>query len=590
MDKGPTEGPNERARASSSVGGDPNGTPTDGWPPETEPPSYGPKAVRCAVCGRDPVAQFSFRSNIGYGIGRREETFEGPLCRECARGVFRRYQSRNLSRGWWGVISFVVTILYLFRNAAQVRRARSLHRPTPPLGPEEERRLRGKAVALHPAVWIGTLLVIAVIAGVVFIQTNGTESGGSGDATLIQDDFSVPNGNWKALNNSSVQMGFAEGAYQILVRQAGQSYGSIRGSTTAGWQAVSVQVVASKATPATSEGFFGVACMSDVGGVGYAFYIDPDARQYLIDRIGPQSSSDLAVGRDTRTAVLLGGTNKNVIHGYCVRRADGSAVLIMSVNGHSVLAARDPRGVPAFVGMGLFVDSLYGGTDVRFDDAAMERSSLALPPLSELPIPSPTPSLAMPRLAQSVFYDDFSNPGSGWYVANTPAFQFGYLDGLYQIDVKRAGENRYWLQWGRRVYPSVGVEVSANLATGSTPEGDIGVACVARARPVEIYVFVIDPTSGGYEILKIANGTWLKLLEGASPVIGDGDVPNRIRGDCTAGQGGAATSLVMFVNGQYVARFDDTGGFTGFNGVGMYVDSLSGGTDARFDDIAMGPV
>ncbi len=73
--------------------------------------------ARCQTCGRRCTTQWvSIRQNIGLVYSRRTRTIEGELCRDCIRKYCLKYTAVNLVGGWWGVISFFVTPVFIVGN------------------------------------------------------------------------------------------------------------------------------------------------------------------------------------------------------------------------------------------------------------------------------------------------------------------------------------------------------------------------------------------------------------------------------------------------------------------------------------------
>lgn len=80
----------------------------------------------CQICAKSaPVAQVSFKQNIGMLLMRKEKSMSGRLCHDCASKTFWSYTLTTLFLGWWGTISFVLTPVYIFMNVSQFVRARS---------------------------------------------------------------------------------------------------------------------------------------------------------------------------------------------------------------------------------------------------------------------------------------------------------------------------------------------------------------------------------------------------------------------------------------------------------------------------------
>jgi hypothetical protein len=55
---------------------------------------------------------------------RREYATAGDFCRPCLTSAFWHHTLRNVTLGWWGTISFVMTWVFLFGNIATYARAR----------------------------------------------------------------------------------------------------------------------------------------------------------------------------------------------------------------------------------------------------------------------------------------------------------------------------------------------------------------------------------------------------------------------------------------------------------------------------------
>lgn len=84
----------------------------------------------CASCGIEGPTQFvSFRQNIGLVVMRLTNKVEAELCRPCMVRCFRSYTLTTLFVGWWGVISFLMTPVFLFQNLCQYISARKLAEP-----------------------------------------------------------------------------------------------------------------------------------------------------------------------------------------------------------------------------------------------------------------------------------------------------------------------------------------------------------------------------------------------------------------------------------------------------------------------------
>ncbi|QRN97256.1 hypothetical protein JRI60_51365 [Archangium violaceum] len=82
--------------------------------------------MRCDLCYQsEPSTYVELHHNVGMIILRRVYTTEGELCRSCLDRSFWHHTLRNLTLGWWGTISFIMTWYYLLSNVVTYVQARS---------------------------------------------------------------------------------------------------------------------------------------------------------------------------------------------------------------------------------------------------------------------------------------------------------------------------------------------------------------------------------------------------------------------------------------------------------------------------------
>ena len=123
--------------------------------------------AKCTVCGRYPARQFRFKGNQGMLFMRRIFGFEGILCRTCAETTYRNIQSRNLSWGWYGAVSFCATISYGLSNATNYRQGRRELPEPVPSSSIDDAKLRVQPIWKTLLVRLPVILVIFVVIGVV---------------------------------------------------------------------------------------------------------------------------------------------------------------------------------------------------------------------------------------------------------------------------------------------------------------------------------------------------------------------------------------------------------------------------------------
>jgi len=83
--------------------------------------------VGCHMCQRAvPVKHASITWNVGALVVRFHKTAEGMFCKKCTSELFWKYTAISFFCGWWGVISFVMTIINIPMNIAAYISSRSL--------------------------------------------------------------------------------------------------------------------------------------------------------------------------------------------------------------------------------------------------------------------------------------------------------------------------------------------------------------------------------------------------------------------------------------------------------------------------------
>jgi len=81
------------------------------------PATIKPTITVCQTCGVEaPTRYVEFYQNIGALVVRYHRSVKGHLCKSCIHRYFWKYTSTNLTLGWWGTISLVVTPIYTLNN------------------------------------------------------------------------------------------------------------------------------------------------------------------------------------------------------------------------------------------------------------------------------------------------------------------------------------------------------------------------------------------------------------------------------------------------------------------------------------------
>jgi hypothetical protein len=186
-----------------------------------------------------------------------------------------------------------------------------------------------------------------------------------------------------------------------------------------------------------------------------------------------------------------------------------------------------------------------------------------------------------PAEGEILFEDDFSSSISGWDRSLASEGSVGYVNGEYQIKVKKEKH----VIWGNpgKDFKDVVIKVDVRAVT-SIGNGEYGVICHYQDAK-NFYVLTVTEDHY-YGILKLEEGKWSTVVNYASSsLIPDGSEPFELMAVC------AGDTLMVGVNGQVLAEAQDNT-FSGGN-VGLVAATWdTGGLTVGFDNFkvyAAGP-
>ncbi len=183
------------------------------------------------------------------------------------------------------------------------------------------------------------------------------------------------------------------------------------------------------------------------------------------------------------------------------------------------------------------------------------------------------PFIAKKAQPNVLYFDDFSNPASGWQVADIPEAAWGYAGGEYFIRLKKKSLAAGATSGFRAT--DFALEVDGRMAS----VGEYGLI-FGLTDTGNFYEFGIgnDGYYGLWKFLK-ATGEWPTLIGYTpSPAINQGTGTNRLRVERQGSQ------IRLYVNGQSLASVSDSS-FTGNLGVGLLGGSYDEAPiEARFDN------
>lgn len=80
---------------------------------------------RCQICGNmRQTSPITFHRNVGMLVLRQTHRLQGNLCKTCIGNKFWDFTVKNILLGPWGVVSLVVTPIYLVTNTVAYIAAR----------------------------------------------------------------------------------------------------------------------------------------------------------------------------------------------------------------------------------------------------------------------------------------------------------------------------------------------------------------------------------------------------------------------------------------------------------------------------------
>lgn len=174
--------------------------------------------------------------------------------------------------------------------------------------------------------------------------------------------------------------------------------------------------------------------------------------------------------------------------------------------------------------------------------------------------------------------DDFSNPVSGWPIADTTYWSYGYTGGEYRFYANRSafGAVSRGDKTGRFI-----VEVDARQV--SATNGSFGLIFQLADDWSDLYTFEIFPATQQWAIFRNVNGQWSLLTYGSSSAIQPGYNTNRLR-IAWLQQTVSFDDYGFYINGQPVFSSSFIYAPTPVRRVGLTATSDGAGFEARFDN------
>jgi hypothetical protein len=92
----------------------------------------------CQKCGIEaPTKYVAMYQNIGALVIRFSSSVEGNLCKNCIHSTFWTMTGINMTLGWWGMISLVVTPFFIINNTVRYLGCLGMESPHPGAAPPQ---------------------------------------------------------------------------------------------------------------------------------------------------------------------------------------------------------------------------------------------------------------------------------------------------------------------------------------------------------------------------------------------------------------------------------------------------------------------
>lgn len=74
----------------------------------------------CQGCGIEaPTKRLAYYQNIGALVVRFHKRIDGNLCKRCSHKYFWKYTLTDVTLGWWGTVSLIVTPFFILNNVGR---------------------------------------------------------------------------------------------------------------------------------------------------------------------------------------------------------------------------------------------------------------------------------------------------------------------------------------------------------------------------------------------------------------------------------------------------------------------------------------
>lgn len=186
---------------------------------------------------------------------------------------------------------------------------------------------------------------------------------------------------------------------------------------------------------------------------------------------------------------------------------------------------------------------------------------------------------SLSQTSSVLFFDDFSDPGSGWDQVDETNYSTNYYNDTYRIKINDDMSDS-WANPSNRKFSDVIIEADATK-NGGPDDNDFGLIC--RYQDTQHYYYAVISSDGYYGIFKVTSESTDILGRDNmeySDYIKQGLMINTIRFECVG------ESLTLYVNSQLLDQQTDNEYSTG--NVGLIAGTYdTPGTDILFDNFTV---
>ncbi len=260
------------------------------------------------------------------------------------------------------------------------------------------------------------------------------------------------------------------------------------------------------------------------------------------------TSDRIFITADVGNSPLGLGVNPGTDRVYVANYEDNNVSVMDGTTG-TILTTLEVEKGPLGVGVNIITNRIYVANSAS-NTVSVIGYGVSIP----TPSPSPTPtSTTLPIL----FEDDFSDPGSGWYVSSDERQEKAYEDGEYSL-LSKLPNTIVWQWIPRPTWIEGDFTVEVDIRRLSTDKGHSGGIAFRYQDNDNYYIYEVRSGDNQYRLLKQLRNKWITLKGWTySGYINTGVNTNHLKVACSG------TQIEIYVNGHKLGTFNDSSFISG---------------------------